>query len=387
MTETISKYKRIAFVSNSAWSVLNFRKDVILHLIQLGYEVCVFAPEDENTAELLKIGCSCENIILDNKSSNPVKDLLFYVRLKRMYKKWKPQFVFHFVAKPNIYGTIAASSLNIPSVAVVTGLGYAFAQKNWLYWVVKKLYKFSLKKAVEVWFLNNEDATTFSIAKLVDIQKVKVLAGEGINTEYFKRSERVALMKDQPFEFLMSARLLKSKGIEVLADASRILKKKNHQFVCRLIGFSENHHPDSISLESLQKWQQEGLLIYSGYAKDVRTFLENADCFVFPSFYNEGVPRSLMEAASMGLPIITTNAKGCREVVIQEQTGYTCLPNDPFDLADKMEKMLLLSESERLKMGETGRQWVAKKFEVSHTIREYENVLNNFRASLRTSFE
>ncbi len=116
--------------------------------------------------------------------------------------------------------------------------------------------------------------------------------------------------------------------------------------------FFEQHHPDSIAKEDLKKWEQEGLIRYRGFAKDVRPFLHKADCFVFPSFYNEGVPRCLMEAASVELPIITSFNRGCKEVVLNHSNGFICNPNDPFDLADKMEKMINLSDEERGRDGQ-----------------------------------
>ncbi len=132
------------------------------------------------------------------------------------------------------------------------------------------------------------------------------------------------------------------KGISLYADAARLLKKKNYTVRFELIGFFEKHHPDSISLDDLVRWEREGLIHYGGFASDVRPFLKKADCFVFPSFYDEGIPRCLMEAACMELPVITSYNRGCKEVVLNNSTGYICNAHDPFDLADKMEKVINL---------------------------------------------
>jgi len=175
----------------------------------------------------------------------------------------------------------------------------------------------------------------------------------------------------------MSTRLLQSKGVAVYADAARILKKKNYKANFALIGFFEKHHPDSVSEHDLNIWQDEGLITYHGFARDVRPYLQQADCFVFPSFYNEGVPRSLMEAASMELPIITSLNRGCKEVVSNNFNGFLCNPKDPFDLADKMEKMINSSVEERLRMGRNGRALVTDKFNVTKVIEEYGRTLND----------
>ena len=375
MVSTSPDNRLIAFVSNSAWSVYNFRVDVIRHLIAKGFRVVVIAPDDENSALLQAEGCIYLNIDFNNRQENPLQDVTLYTQLKTAYKKCKPDFIFHYVIKPNIYGSLAAARLRIPSVSVITGLGYPFAKKNWLYYVVKALYKTALRKVTEVWFLNNEDARSFTRHHIIPIEKVKVLPGEGVNPGHFIPAFETELTKNGRFVFLMSCRLLKSKGIGVYADAARILKKKNVDARFELLGFFEKHHPDSVSLEDIQKWEAEGLMHFNGFAKDVRSYLKNADCFVFPSFYNEGVPRGLMEAASMELPIITSYTRGCKEVVLNNSTGYLCNPNDPFDLADKMERMMNLSPEERNRMGKNGRALVMKKFNITKVIEEYERTL------------
>ncbi len=369
--------KKIAFVSNSAWSVYNFRLDVIRSLKLEGYIIIVIAPDDGYSSKLMNEGCLFTALDFDNKSANPLADFRLYARLKLLYQKISPDFVFHYVAKPNIYGSLAASALNIPSVAVVTGLGYPFAKKNWLFYVIRILYKKALKNVKEVWFLNNEDAKVFVTERIVNIYNAKVLPGEGVNTQHFRPLLASVMEKKQeePFEFLMSTRLLKSKGISLFADAARLLKRKNYNVHFSLIGFFEKNHPDSITQEDIDHWESEELVSYYGFADDVRPFLSKADCFVFPSFYNEGVPRCLLEAASMELPVITSYNRGCKEVVLNNSNGYLCNMNDPFDLADKMEKMILLPPEERKKMGRNGRQLVLKKFDVSKIIAEYMNTL------------
>lgn len=373
MQGPIAPNKTIAFVSNSAWSVYNFRLDVIRWLLSNKVKVVVFSPSDDYTPKLTAIGCQFVPIAFNNKGENPLNDYLFYRNLRTLYRLHRPDFIFHYVAKPNIYGSLAAAAEKIPSVAVITGLGYPFAKRNLLFLIIRGLYKKALRHASEVWFLNNEDAKVFITENIVSINKMKVLPGEGVNTNHFAPAPATA--GDEPFRFLMSTRLLKSKGIGLYADAARILKKKNYTVSFSLIGFFEENHPDSISPDELARWEKEGLISYLGFADDVRPYLQKADCIVFPSFYNEGVPRCLMEAASMEKPAITSFNRGCKEVVLNNSNGYICNLNDPFDLADKMEKMLNTSAEERLRMGRNGRQLVLKKFDICKIIEEYSNTL------------
>ena len=136
--------KTIVFVSNNAWSVYNFRLDVIKWMLSSGYKVVVLSPPDDYAEKLVQQGCRFIAIDFNNKGENPVKDLRFYLRLRSLYRSIAPDFIFHYVAKPNIYGSLAAGARNIPSVAVITGLGYPFANRNWLFRILKLLYRRAL---------------------------------------------------------------------------------------------------------------------------------------------------------------------------------------------------------------------------------------------------
>ena len=379
MGETITaQKKKIAFVSNSAWSVYNFRMDVIRHLLPR-YAILVIAPADEFSELLTEAGCIFMPVSF-NKAivlKNPLREYMLYQHLKSIYRIQQPDFIFHYVIKPNIYGSLAAAANSIPSVAVVTGLGYSFARFNWLYRTVIYLYRKALHKASEVWFLNPEDAALFLKKKIVQQEKVKILPGEGINTRYFAPVGQRPVAREKTFQFLMSTRLLKSKGVRIYAEAARLLirKKLNLRFV--LIGFFEKHHPDSITELELRVWQKRGLIQYGGFARDVRPFLRQADCLVFPSFYSEGVPRCLLEAASMEIPIITSRNRGCTEVVEDGLNGFLTKVNDIADLAAKMEIMMNLPASERAEMGRKGRQKMLDKFDVNAVIAAYDRTLFN----------
>jgi glycosyltransferase involved in cell wall biosynthesis len=367
--------KKIALVANSAWSVYNFRMDLVRHLL-LRFHVLIIAPEDEFSAELKKAGCSYLHIHFNNRSEDPLRDYALYKSLKRIYEAENPDFIFHYVIKPNIYGSLAAASLGIQSVAVITGLGYTFDRRNWLNRVVSVLYRRALKKPKEVWFLNQEDASVFINRKLVSGQKIKILPGEGINTSFFFPQANKPVARSRAFQFLMGTRLLKSKGVGIYVEAARILKNKHHDIRFELIGFFEKHHPDSISESELRQWQKKGIIHYGGFARDVRPFLRQADCFVFPSFYHEGIPRCLLEAAAMEVPIITSMNTGCKEVVQEGLNGFLCAPNNANDLALRMEQMMGLSASRRAELGKNGRELVSAKFGIDRILREYDLTLS-----------
>ena len=367
---------KIAFVSPNAWTMYNFRKEVLQSILQGGYEVIIIAEEDKYASLLISMGCTFVPIMINNRSLSPADDIRLFFNLKNIYKKYRPDFLFHYVIKPGIYGTLAARLLKIPSVAIITGLGHAFNKNSFLSALVKGMYRFTLRHAHQVWCLNKDDAAFFVSNSIVPLKKITILPGEGVNTSYFNTGKSVAL-KTEIFTFMMSARLLKSKGIIEYADATLMLRQKNLPFQSFLLGAIEDH-PDAISKKDIAAWQNKSGIQYLGFTDDVRPYLSKADCFVYPSYYNEGVPRSLMEACSMELPVITTNNTGCRELIQNGLNGYLCEKQDAFSLAIKMEAMMTLGDDQRKMMGQKGREMVEERYAINNVILFYKNILNKF---------
>lgn len=363
---------KIFFVCLNYWDLYNFRLDVLKHFISLGFEVHTIASKDKFAERIESIGCKVHFIKFNNRSLNPIPDISLLISLKKIYKQEKPDLIFHYTIKLNIYGSIASSQLKIPSVAIITGLGYAFSSNGWLSLLAIKLYRYALKNVQHVWILNEADKNIFINKKIVDPAKINLLRSEGINLERFKRITEKN--KKDDFIFLMATRILWSKGVGVFAEASKILQQKNYKFKCLVIGFFEPDHPDAIPLKKLNEWQNQNLISYAGFFEDVIPFLSSADCFVLPSYYNEGVPRSLLEACSMQLPVITTNNSGCKEVVTDNFNGFICEKKNAEDLAAKMETMLLMNPEQLKRMGNNGRNVVKENFQIEYIITQYEKL-------------
>ena len=370
----------VGFVSNSAWYIYIHRYDVICFFIDKGYKVLIVAPEDRKVEAFTNPAITYIPYEFSNKTRNPFASLSLYFKLKEIYKKYRPLCVFHYAIKANIFGSFAAKSAGVKCIAIVNGIGYAFTKRNLLFQMVKKLYHQALKIPVEVWFLNNEDGSFFIQHKMVNVKKVHILHGEGINTEHFLPDEYPhEKIAEKPFTFIIATRLLYSKGIGTLADAARVLKNQGHQFCCLLVGVTDPGHPDGISQTQLLDWEREGLLSIHPFTEDVRPLLADADCFVLPSYYNEGLPRCLMEAASMRLPIITTYQKGCKEAITNHVTGLFCKTKDPVDLAEKMEMMMEMPKDKLRKMGKNGRLLMQKKFAIERICKEYLRVTKSIK--------
>ena len=372
--------KKIAFIANTAWSMYNFRQGLIKMLIAAEAEVYVIAPYDEYACKLKALGVHFRRLLrLQAQGVNPLNDYLLYRELKNTLRAIRPDFLFTYTIKPNIYGVLAASALNIPVVAVVTGLGHGFSKGGMVTYAIKKLYRFSLKRAAKVWFLNKDDLTRFIADGILDKRKLKLIPGEGIDPEHFKRHSPYP--ENAPVKFLYSGRMLYEKGVEDFVNAVTALKGRGRHVVGELLGFTDMQNPSAITMETVQLWEKQHIIRYLGSTDDVRPYLEKTSCLVFPSYYSEGIPRCLLEAASMEVPAITTDSTGCRDVVDDGETGYLTRPKDVEHLVKKMETFMELSLADKEVMGKKAREKVRKYFSEEQVLNIYIHQINEITQS------
>ena len=367
--------KKILFLDNTAWGLYNFRETLLRHYITNGYQVSVCVPYDQVYFEKFTVlGCTTIPIKLESRGNNPLPDLKLLYQYLKIMRKIKPDLLISYTIKPNIYGGLAASLLRIPYLPIVPGAGTVFQEISFVTHIVEFLYKKAFRKAQKVFFLNEDDLSLFLRRNLVPKSSAHRLYGEGIDLTSFSLSQN----KEHPnFTFILVARLLKAKGIIYYHDAAKIVKNKfpNTRFL--LLGMMADDNSDAITKDQLDQWNEEGVVSYLGATSDVASFLRQSDCLVLPSYYREGIPRSLMEGAAMGMPLITTDHVGCREVVEDSVNGLLCKICDVQDLAEKMEMMILLPFEKRLEMGRRGRDLMEKRFDINLIIDQYDKVVND----------
>ncbi len=357
----------IAIVSNTSWYIYNFRRNLINALLKADYTVTAVAPKDEFSERVRDIGCTYRHIHIDNHHKNPVKDLKTIFDFHRIYSNEKPDVILHYTPKPNIYGTIAAGMNRIPAINNIAGLGNTFIQSGIVNLIVRVLYRVSQMHAAKVFFQNPDDLDLFMRARLVPGAVVDLLPGSGVDVSRFTPQPGNS---SGEFTFLLIARLLWEKGVGEYAEAARALKENYSGIEFQLLGFIDESTSRSVSADRISKWEQAGYVKWLGSADDVRPFIAASDCVVLPS-YREGTPRSLLEAASMGKPIITTDAVGCRQVVDDGVNGFLCKVKDSLDLAAAMEKMFQLNSRQRHKMGEMSRKKMLSEFDETIVIDKY----------------
>lgn len=350
----------------------NFRAGLIKYLLRNDYSVDVAAPFDTDyTAKIEDLGATFHSIEISAKGTNPVTDLILIRNITKLLNKTKPDIAFFYTIKPNIYGGYAAHICKIPFIAVTTGLGYTFINENIVSTIARKLYKISFKHAEKVLFLNNDDKKDFLKYKILPEDKCLILNGEGIDTERFY----LKALPKKP-SFLLMARMLWDKGIGEFVEAARIVKRDWPDIEFNLLGFLNAENPSAISKEQIQEWEDEGVVKYLGVTSDVLPFLHNNLSVVLPS-YREGIPISLLEAASTGRIVITTDVTGCREAVNDKQTGFLCKVKNAEDLADKIRKVILMTPEERYEMGMQARKKVEDEFDQQIIFDIYCQMLNN----------
>jgi glycosyltransferase involved in cell wall biosynthesis len=367
----------VVLTVNTSWNVVNFRHSLIQALQSDGHQITVLAPVDEHVETLRSMGCHYIPLEMDLKGLSPVRDLRLMVRMRKTFQQEQPDIVLSFTIKNNIYGALAARSLGVEFLPNVTGLGTAFLSNGVLRRGVEGLYRLAFRKLPVVFFQNSDDRAWFVERKLIGKEQAQLLPGSGIDLEKFSYSPRSRQSQGQ--SFLLIARLLRDKGIHEYIEAARIVRSHYPSAHFQILGATGNENRTAIDRNTVDDWVRQGVVEYLGTTGDVRPFIRAADCVVLPS-YREGMPRTLLESAAIGRPLIATDVAGCRSVVEDMENGYLCRPRDAKDLAAKMCKMIELEPDERLSMGRYGRQKIEREYDQDIVIEAYRRAIEKITA-------
>ena len=382
---------KIVIIASNDFSLINFRKELILEFRNRGFEIVAAAPPELPVVrrELARLGIKYYPLTLSKNGRNPIRDLLFFFSLLRILLKEKPDYLLTYTIKPVIYGNLAGRLFkNLKRYSIISGLGYIASEddinsRKLVLRIIDILYRTSLKHINGLFFQNYEDVAFFLKKEYISSPAIaQITMGSGVNTRYFTKEP----LPYGPFRFLLVSRLLRSKGIAIYADAARIVKEKYPTVEFDILGGYDLHCDDAITPEEVQEWEKEGLFHYRGTTSDVRPYLKESTVFVLPSYYREGIPRSIMEAMSTGRPIITTDAIGCRNTVKHGQNGLLVQPRDVKGLADAM--MYMIEHPDEVKsMADRSRQMAVDVFEVTEVnkiLLEYMNLGVHVPVSVQT---
>lgn len=363
---------RFLIIASYLPSILNFRGKLLEAIVNQGFEVHVACPDfllfPDEVKRLKQFGYVLHEIPMQRTGTNPIADFKTLFNLYRLMKNVQPNYVLAYTIKPVIYGMLAASMAQVPHrFALITGLGYAFqniGKRSFFLKLVQNLYRLGLSCTEKVFFQNPDDRDLFKQLGLVNkyIPTV-VVNGSGVNIQDFIVMDFPKNDKGEiKIVFLLIARLLVDKGVREYATAAQILKQKYPNLEFHLVGWIDEN-PAAITQEELNTWVEKKIVKYWGKLADVRPAITDCSIYVLPS-YREGTPRTVLEAMSMGRAIITTDAPGCRETVVDGVNGYLVEVKSIQSLIDSMEKIIVQPELIQ-KMGQKSREIALNKYDVN----------------------
>jgi glycosyltransferase involved in cell wall biosynthesis len=377
--EGLSPHRKIVISANSLWNILNFRRALLERLKAEGYEIIATAPVGDTGGKLPPELGVHECLRLRSDGLNPIADAMLFIQYLRLFARHTPAAYISFTAKPNIYGALAAGLLRIPAFPNVSGLGTAFIRGGMLQRVISFLYRLAFHRAPLVFFQNSEDRDLFVSRGLVRPDQARLLPGSGVDLERFQPPGQ-SLPDEPACTFLFVGRLIGDKGVREFVEAARLVKKDFPGSRFQLLGFAGAANRTAISADELNSWQTEGVVEYLGSCEDVRPYLAAADAVVLPS-YREGLPRSLLEAAAMGRPLIGSDVPGNREIVIDGVNGFLCKVRSGSSLAAACQRFMLSPSTERARMGQASRRLVEEQFSEETVIVSYLEALSAINRS------
>jgi glycosyltransferase involved in cell wall biosynthesis len=369
---------KIILFANTDWYLYNFRLALAQALRARGDEVVLVSPDGPYVPRLRAQGFRWICFPLARRGLNPVTEILTIIRLVRLYRQEAPQLVHHFTIKCVLYGSLASHLVGVRSVInSVEGLGYVFSggsgARGWLRSLIKVFYRLALRGSWVI-FLNPDDRGFFLQNRLANPARMALIRGSGVD---LKRFSPRPLMDGAPL-VVLPARMLWDKGLEDFIEAARIIKTHNIPARFALVGNNDDDNPVSVPLSQLQAWKEEAVIEWWGWQEKMEDVYAQAAVVCLPSFYREGVPKTLIEAAACGRPIVASDVPGCREVVRQGENGLLVPVRDIRALADAL-RDLLKNPGARIEMGLRSRMIAEKEFSsemvISQTLALYQSCI------------
>jgi glycosyltransferase involved in cell wall biosynthesis len=360
---------KIILFANTDWYLYNFRLPLAKFLKEKGIEIVLISPHGDYVSRLKEAGFRHISLPMERRSLNPWQEAKLLTHLTKLYTKEKPDLVHHFTIKSVIYGSLAAQLAGIQArVNAVTGLGHVFTSKSWqarlLRPLVKSLFRIALRGQQSRLIVQNpDDYQSFLETRLAPLNSLRLIRGSGVDTERFQPSHPspAEVENRQVLRVLLATRLLWEKGIGEYVEAARLLKPRYPFIEFLLAGSPDSGNPASVPPEQIMAWEREGMITALGQVENMENLLRQVDLAVLPS-YREGTPRSLLEAAACGLPIVTTDVPGCREIVQPGVNGLLVPCRNAQKLAVAIQEMVENPEA-RTRMGKASRAKVLAEFD------------------------
>lgn len=363
--------KLIALLTNNDDDIYCFRKELIEGLISEGYEMLISCPDGPKFELMKDIPFRYDNPVIDRRGTNVIADAKLFLHYRNLFKKEKPDVVLTYTAKPNVYASVAARTLGIPYINNVTGIGSVVnmtgIKKSFILW----LFKCAYRGAACVMFQNSTNMKLAIDSGMVK-GDYKLIPGSGVDVDRFPLQDYPDGGNGKDGEvvvFNYIGRILHDKGVDDYIEAAKIIKKIYPNTEFNMIGFIEP--TESHYIKDLEELEKQGVIKYRGSQNDVKPWIARAHAIIHPSTYGEGISNVLLENASSGRFLITTDNPGCQETVLNEKSGYIFKGGDVKSLIDSIESFLMLENEKRRMMGLCGRDYVKQKFSRKIVVDEY----------------
>ena len=367
--------KYVVIFSNTFWSIYNFRRALITALLKHGHKVMALSANDAYRARVEELGCETMSLKnFDAKSTSVLKELKLVWEIRKTLRQIPFDYIFTFTIKPNLYTALNNVFGTKKTIITVNGLGNVFSGGNPVKTISLQLFRIAFNRSYRIVFQNQDDYYFFHESIGLRKKKVLFVRGSGINVKEFSFSQRENTPGDR-LVFLLACRLLKEKGIFEYIEAARRVKVAFPNVQFWLIGMPAINQ-SAIHIKDLAPFEEEGIIKLVPPTDEINHLLEDVDVSVLPSYYNEGVPRILLESLSKGLPVITTDSVGCRETVKDGQNGYLVEPKNVAALEEAFQKMISLPVNQRQKMRRESRWLAETAFDESKVIDTYLGILN-----------
>ena len=355
--------KTVLFLSNHFITLYSFRRELIERLVKLGHRVVLSMPADEQNAIFRDLGCEIIETPMSRRGLNPLEDMALLRRYRRIMKEVRPDIIFSYTSKPDIYGSMASTALGLRQVCNITGRGNSLAYDNALAAVVRSLYRVSIRNCYKVFFQNADDRDYFIRHRIVK-DNWALIPGSGVN---LSQHTPAPMPDDGEIRFLYIGRIMSVKGIDQLLDCAVAVRRRHPNTRFLLAGFVEQEQYK----EKIREYQAQGYIEHLGFQKDIDAVIRRCHCTILPSHGGEGVPNAVLESAAVGRACIVSNVPGSRDAVEDGVTGYLFEPGSSAALIEKAERFLALSKEQREQMGLAGREKVAREFDREIVIRAY----------------
>lgn len=358
---------KVLILANNDIGLYNFRKELIEELIAQKNRVYLSLPDGPKIQALVTMGAEFIDTPVNRRGINPITDIKLLIKYFQIIKMVKPDYIFSYTIKPNIYGGISSRIKKVPLLATITGLGTVFQKDGLLKDFIIFLYRQALKSARSVLFENVSNLNTFVENSIITSKQAVLLNGAGVNIEQFNFDQ---LPKQNGVSFIFLGRIMKEKGVdELFAVAQRIVREyPDTQF--HVLGYYEENYKDTV-----EKLHEQGVINFHGMQEDVKPYIQASHCCILPS-YHEGMSNTLLEAASMGRPLITSNINGCKEAVIDGESGYLCNVRDGEDLYLKVKQFIELPYEKKAQMGVISRKHIENNFNRERVVEKVISLLD-----------